>query len=728
MGQGPLVAVNILPQSIEQMREALDRAVHLGFKQAWFNPLNQFTSKTLVHRFDLDTGVMSDLFGSLYCITDLRELRFDLSMLKALNETYQEKGIKLYADFVWKHVSKDSLLCREHPDWFKRRPLKDVIEFDLDNIKRDDARYDAILDYLKAGVDVLLNDCGFTGLRLDAASHFPVHVRDDLMAYIKTTYPNAEILEEVLMDGKQAMRVKALGESAVRKNLKSTYVTSNLAYQVPDEYGQVPQPHEMGDSHKLKMADLPISFTGNHDHFSLPWSVIMALAAKFVVDQPDGVERAMAAVCRSVLPVVVKGRPGFEAYAKAIEQLAADKLTINSLSLKQEGVLAVLLSFAHEIAFDLCRSTNKSSYYPLFSELMHSTLYRRTIASPGGYFVLDSDVNLQFDTQRIFSNAHGQPLGVLAITPAHILRMPKASLENLLVAMCQEKYPHSDKLILPNMMNFLKGFGKKIAVKKEKSGVGVSLAITKSLSEEDIRLLFPYIMMFLRAIPAERCQELVGKSEGFQTDKLASEMNWPAVISSVNQIAVKLQTVDAALTYDTFTSLEHYTITVRASKNKTDIIVQGPHCEPAAAYEFTRLDLEKIAAWYQARKFPMPGRAGTAAPMSDEPLEFSDGGTYAHHWCVEKGQKDAFDFSYQRIIGKEGHETRLYLGEGLTCHAAKFGHVDVALVTTPIDEAQEAFLTAIPGLSIFSSPAAEEVSEDAIEKTCVEVINTWMKL
>jgi glycosidase len=324
-GKKSFIAVNILPSPIgqgdpvEKLQEQIGFAKQLGFTHAWINPISIVPDNTICKRRCLDTGVFSELTGSLYAPNDPKEIRpdFDKVKIRTMGRSAREDNFFILVDFVWKHVSANSTLIKTKPTWFgeKKKLVKDVIEYDFKSLDGHLApSSEEIIEHLKSSIDVLLDPIegyGFSGLRIDAASQLIPSVRGALYQHIRARWPKAIIFEEVLFDGAQSTKVNLLVKGAEEHKIYSDFITSNLYYQKSDSFGALPSPETMGDALKLKLADQRgIGFTGNHDHHSLGWGVILTMAAKLLVEknQFDLADQRVAPFqSYSLYPVTIAG-------------------------------------------------------------------------------------------------------------------------------------------------------------------------------------------------------------------------------------------------------------------------------------------------------------------------------------------------------------------------------------------------------------------------------------
>lgn len=717
----PLIAINILPGSIDEIKSALGKAQAQGFSHAWLNPLSSI-GNVPVHRIDLDTGVMTNLSSSMYAVSDLRELRLPYTSenLSELNKHAASLGIKLLADFVWKHVSNDSLLIDKHPKWFKDTSIKDVREYDF--VKNNDpltTKYNHIKHYLQNGIDFLLDNCKFSGLRFDAASNFSVLLRADLMRYVRKKYADAIILEEVLFDDNQTDRIMALAKSVdeaeevatadIPNPLKSDFVTSNLYYQRANAFGQLPQAHEMGDSLKLKLARLPISFTGNHDHFSLAWDVLLTLAAQKI--SADYIENYTT---KSVFPVKSEKSLSFALLNSLVNKLKTGEIPAEIIQ-ENDGLLKMLVPIAHQLAATLC-SQQDEELLSEFRALLYKRLAHRTIVSPGGYFMLQSDMELEFDTQRIFLNSAKESLQTLALTPDILKRLSQESMQHLLSDM-------GSSSLFDNWKNFLHQIPS-LHPKPQKHSKKAIPSDSVEYNETEINLIFPYVLTYLRSLSdaslRRACSDLgLSPLTTFNTDNLRTTIAFDPCIAAINKITASLETIDATVECNTFTSLECITIIVRCLGEKTDIIFLNAN--PKVEMTIELLDLEKIAIWFQTRKFsPQPDdKGGELTQPCDKKDIVHFNASYSARY---QDQKEEFNLAFNRITGSEhlpeGYVTNLYFGCGINPHSelTKINNLRIKHETHSLDASADAMSHPSKG-GLFSNHPSTGASTSTSETT-----------
>lgn len=692
----PFIAINILPPSeklsakeadavFAKVKEQLDEAIKLGFKQAWFNPITEGVPGRICSRYSLDTGVNTDLFNSLYAPNDPSEPSNIMNALKErlsdLFKQYQrDHQFTVLVDFVWKHVGVGSKLVTNASTkkWFGKKIVKDVIEYDFDSSESAN-----IIEHLKRTIDVYLDpeEFGFGGLRVDAASHLNPKARRAFYEYVEAKYPNAIILEEVLFDQKQEATIRKLIEDAAQEpNVYSSFVTSNTYYQKIDAFGAMPSPSKMGDAEKLKLAqNRGISFTSNHDHYSLGWGVVLSMAAKRAAADSQFM-KSLRDSNISVTPIDNdKFNDNVSFSLKQAEQnilnIANGSQTIEAISgeIGASTTIKFLLSYANEIALELIgiKQSDEKIFAQFRKELLEK-MVDRTVSSPAGYFMLFADIDNLLENHRIFSNKSGEKLTIPFIT-AEDVKNTKVT-DNMMDEMKEETKSGKNKKY-KNITNF----GKQASlVQKGKADNSANITFAA-------RLWVPFIIDYLMDNPAKNAyqnQETLRKIEDAKK-ALASRIGVPAFVKKLNEIYLALKTKDT-LSYETFTSLDDIKIIIRTTKENTDIIILN--LNPDKKHLIEDMDLEKIALFYQARKFSIDeaykGRevvkaVSLSSPGDKAAVKYADA-EYAEYWRGKDAA--AFDFSYTRITGQAAnHQTNLYVGANVDLYLNKYNNIAVVV-------------------------------------------------
>jgi len=116
--------------------------------------------------------------GSPYAIADYRAVNpnyGDEADFRTLVRRAHELGLKVMIDLVYNHTSPDSVLARQHPDWFYRDPAgqpfprngdwSDVVDLAYNHAGLVEVLLEAMLKWVRLGVD---------GFRCDVASLVPL--------------------------------------------------------------------------------------------------------------------------------------------------------------------------------------------------------------------------------------------------------------------------------------------------------------------------------------------------------------------------------------------------------------------------------------------------------------------------------------------------------------------------------------------------------------------------
>ncbi len=181
----------------------LARAADMGFTWVFVNPIQRTGSS-----------------GSLYSIADyfdINPLFVDpsgpgtaLDQVRGMIRTAEGLGLKVMIDLVINHCSIDSMLTRDHPEWFAREPggrishpfafedgrkvvWKDLAKFDHRNTRDKEGLF---LFFIK--VVRFLADLGFRGFRCDAAYQLPRALWERIISETKREYPDIRFFAETL--------------------------------------------------------------------------------------------------------------------------------------------------------------------------------------------------------------------------------------------------------------------------------------------------------------------------------------------------------------------------------------------------------------------------------------------------------------------------------------------------------------------------------------------------
>ena len=144
----------------------LDRIKDMGVDIIWFAPIHPIGKKQ-----------RKGTLGSPYAISDYRSVNPEYGTMddfKAVVDAIHERGMKCMIDVVYNHTSPDSVLSREHPEWFYHKPdgsfgnrvgdWTDIIDLDYGN----PGLWDYQIDTLKMWAETV------DGFRCDVAPLIPL--------------------------------------------------------------------------------------------------------------------------------------------------------------------------------------------------------------------------------------------------------------------------------------------------------------------------------------------------------------------------------------------------------------------------------------------------------------------------------------------------------------------------------------------------------------------------
>lgn len=658
------IAVNILPShmkagkdTIEVLQERIAKAQAMGFTHAWLNPIS-IVPASFCERICLDTGTPTAQYNSLYAPDEPHQIRpdFPIEKIRAINQSAKANHFFILADFVWKHVSVSSSLLSKNPDWFGKR-VKDIVEYNFtDKSGKLTEAGNQIAAYLQKTIRLLLDSqegYNFAGIRVDAASHLPPVVREILYGFIRKTYPEAIIFEEVLFDRAQEERIRQLAFEAKNLGIYSDFVTTNSYYQSPDAFGALPNPETMGDKTKLELAEgRGVSFTGNHDHFSVGWGTVLQMAWKAFKSDP-----AFLARIREVktTPSGAKAERLEEALEVLLNKVDSGPHPSFAENLENPGIIRYLIPYANKIARSLLilssEASPESDLLEEFQLQLFERIYNRTLTGISGYFFLFSELVSPFETQRIFSNQDGAPLQLLLLT-ADDLKEDMVLTNNILTQMAS---------VFPNFTNFLKAFP---ILKKARSPGYICKTDESERLVHDLQLCLPYIIDYLRNHPSENKYKVYKNAHIIKDEEqLALKLELVQLITGINQIYARL-TTHGCSHFHTFNSIDKFKIIIRYNQTSTDLIILNLGTRKLTLGD---IDLEKIALWFQSRLYPQEAACKMAvilsSPFNDEATINPPNG-YMEYW--KKAVGSAFDLAYNQIIGAQpGHTTNLYLGPNI---------------------------------------------------------------
>ncbi|MEI6386011.1 MAG: alpha-amylase family glycosyl hydrolase [Spirochaetota bacterium] len=153
--------------TFEAALPSIDAAARMGFDILYLTPIHP-----------VGRVARKGSAGSPYAIADYRAVEPSLggeAAFKRFLDAAHSRGLKVIIDVVFNHTSPDSVLCREHPQWFWKGPdgrpaprfpeWSDVVDLDYSHPELREYLFETLIHWLRFGVD---------GFRCDVASMVPV--------------------------------------------------------------------------------------------------------------------------------------------------------------------------------------------------------------------------------------------------------------------------------------------------------------------------------------------------------------------------------------------------------------------------------------------------------------------------------------------------------------------------------------------------------------------------
>lgn len=239
--------------TFEAFRKHLPRLKELGVDILWFMPIHPIGEKN-----------RKGELGSYYAVKDYLAVNPEFGTIeefKALVNEIHEMGMYVILDWVANHTAWDNKLMEDHPNWYTRDSLGNVIPPVADWSDVADLNYDekGLRDYMTNALKYWVEECNIDGYRCDVAAMVPTSFWDSAVAEIETIKPVFMLAEadapDLLVDAfdmdynwhlLHVMNKIAKGEMSVTE-IDSLFKKRFSAYQ-PD--------------------DIFMNFTTNHDENS----------------------------------------------------------------------------------------------------------------------------------------------------------------------------------------------------------------------------------------------------------------------------------------------------------------------------------------------------------------------------------------------------------------------------------------------------------------------------
>lgn len=205
--------------TFSELRSHLDDIKALGTDIIWLMPIHP-----------IGVSQRKGSLGSPYAISDYRSINPEFGTIddfRGLVDDIHKKGMLCIIDVVYNHTSPDSVLSREHPEWFYHRPdgsfgnrvgdWSDIIDLDYSNKELWDYQIET-LKYWATIVD---------GFRCDVAPMIPLEfwlkARKEVEAVRKGCIWLSESIEPQFINYLRSQRITALSDSEIYQAFDISY-------------------------------------------------------------------------------------------------------------------------------------------------------------------------------------------------------------------------------------------------------------------------------------------------------------------------------------------------------------------------------------------------------------------------------------------------------------------------------------------------------------------------
>ena len=202
-----------------QVEKDLDRIKALGTDIVWLMPIHP-----------IGEAQRKGTLGSPYAISDYRAVNPEFGTLedfKSLVAAIHDRDMRCIIDVVYNHTSPDSVLSREHPEWFYHKPdgsfgnrvgdWTDIIDLDYSN--KDLWTYQT--NTLRQWAEIV------DGFRCDVAPLIPIEFWEQARAEVAKVRPDAIWLSESVEPGfivyMRSQGLTALSDSEIYRAFDISY-------------------------------------------------------------------------------------------------------------------------------------------------------------------------------------------------------------------------------------------------------------------------------------------------------------------------------------------------------------------------------------------------------------------------------------------------------------------------------------------------------------------------
>ncbi len=205
----PPLIYNLFPRlfkTIDDWNSHLDQIAGMQFNSVYVNPFHEVGGSNSLY-------AVKDYFKLNPQFLPARAKKDDFSPLKKFSDECRKRGIMVYMDLVINHTANESVLIKEHPEWYKRdgngqivhpfaidpaNPSNVTVWGDLSEINfENNPDFEGLKKYWDKVIS-FYQDLGINGFRCDAAYKVPSSMWGPLISAAKKRNSEATFLAETL--------------------------------------------------------------------------------------------------------------------------------------------------------------------------------------------------------------------------------------------------------------------------------------------------------------------------------------------------------------------------------------------------------------------------------------------------------------------------------------------------------------------------------------------------
>lgn len=170
--------------------QGLDRLKDLGVTIVWLMPINP-----------LGQAKKKGTIGSPYAVQDYYSINPAYGAKEDLNRfvaAAHQRGLKVIVDVVPNHTAWDSVLIKQHPEWFKKDAQGNIIPPvpDWADVAGLDYRNPQLRAYMTEMLKYWLREFNLDGLRVDVAHQVPADFWNDVAPELRKTKSDIVLIAE----------------------------------------------------------------------------------------------------------------------------------------------------------------------------------------------------------------------------------------------------------------------------------------------------------------------------------------------------------------------------------------------------------------------------------------------------------------------------------------------------------------------------------------------------